>query len=185
MDGKTLTKSNLQKEFTEKLTTQDYSKKPIINGVKIVELKTFTGEDGYFMELARLNDENKILGIEEFQVKQASFSVIQPGGVKAWHLHLKQEDIWFVPPDSKLLVGLYDLRNDSITHGTQMRLTLGNHKSLLLLIPRGVAHGCANISTKPSSMFYLTNQHFDINSPDEYRLPWDNFGKYFWEMTKG
>lgn len=185
MDVKTLTKSDLQKELTEKLTTQDYSKKPIIDGVKIVELKTFTGEDGYFMELVRLNDENKILGIEEFQVKQASFSVVQPGGVKGWHLHLKQEDIWFVPPDSQLLVGLYDLRKDSATHGTQMRLTLGNHKSLLLLIPRGVVHGCANISTKPSSMFYLTNQYFDAEAPDEHRLPWDILGEDFWKMTKG
>jgi hypothetical protein len=48
-----------------------------------------------------------------------------------------------------------------------------------------VAHGCANISPKSANMFYLTNQQFNVESPDEYRLPWDHFGKDFWEMTKG
>lgn len=180
-----LSEKDLIKKQGNKVTIQDYSKKPIIDGVKIIELKTFAGEDGYFMELARLNEENRILGIEEFQVRQASFSVVQPGGIKAWHIHLNQEDVWFVPPDSQLLVGLYDLRKSSPTKGTQMRLTLGNHKSLLLLIPKGVAHGCANVSTLPATMIYFTNQHFNINSPDEYRLPWDSFGKDFWGMAKG
>lgn len=185
MNAKTLTKLDLQKELTEELTTQDYSKKPIIDGVKIVELKTFTGEDGYFLELARLTENSKIQDLNDFQVRQVSYSLIEPGGVKAWHIHLNQEDVWFAPPDSQLLVGLYDLRNDSPSKGAQMRLTLGNHKSLLLLIPRGVAHGCANISTLPTTMIYFTNQHFDINKPDEFRLPWDNFGEAFWKMTKG
>lgn len=185
MSDKNLTKSDLQKELTAKLSTQDYSKKPIIDGVKIVELKTFGGEDGYFLELARLTQEGKIEEIDGYQVKQISYSSVLPGGVKAWHLHFNQEDLWFIPPDNHLLVGLSDLRKDSPTNGAQMRLTLGNQKSLLLLIPRGVAHGCANISTQKASMIYFANQLFSIETPDEHRLPWDSFGKDFWEMKKG
>lgn len=182
--SKKQSKPTILKELKEKLSRQDYSKKTIIEGVKIIELKTFGGEDGYFLELGRLQN-GKFKELPEFEAAQISYSTVLPGGVKAWHLHLNQEDLWFVPPDNQLLVGLKDIRENSPTKDLSMRLILGSYKALLLLIPRGVAHGCANISSQPSAMVYFTNQQFSAEDPDEYRLPSDTFGADFWEMTKG
>jgi len=84
-----------------------------------------------------------------------------------------------------VLVGLHDLRKDSPTLGVEMKFSLGNHKAQLLLIPRGVAHGVSNISLRPAMMVYLLNQQFNLEDPDEGRLPVDIFGKNFWKMPKG
>jgi len=106
-------------------------------------------------------------------------------GIKAWHLHYNQEDVWFVPPDEHVLMGLFDLRENSRTKNQSMRIVLGNHKSQLIVIPRGVAHGYANLGERSATIIYFMNQQFDIASPDEHRLPWDFLGKDFWEIKKG
>jgi dTDP-4-dehydrorhamnose 3,5-epimerase-like enzyme len=48
-----------------------------------------------------------------------------------------------------------------------------------------VAHGLVNISKKESNMLYFVNQQFNIEDPDEYRLPWDTLGEDFWTPIKG
>ena len=88
--------------------------------------------------------------------------------MKAWHLHYNQEDVWFIPPDSKLVVGLVDCRKGSPTVHDTMRFVLGGGRARLLLIPRGVAHGVANMTSKVGRIIYYTNQHY--NPKDEYRL---------------
>jgi dTDP-4-dehydrorhamnose 3,5-epimerase len=66
-----------------------------------------------------------------------------------------------------------------------MRFVLGAGRAQALYIPRGVAHGLANIWTQPANMIYLVNQLFDPENPDEHRLPWDVLGNDFWEIKKG
>ena len=44
--------SGLQKD----VFVQDYSKKNVIEGVKVVEVKRMAGEDGTFEDLLRLNE---------------------------------------------------------------------------------------------------------------------------------
>ena len=156
-----------------------------IEGVKILPLNYIPTEDGYFLELFRLKKGNSLEIFPEFKVQQVSVSSLEPGGVKAWHVHTLQDDIWFVPPNDRLLVGLQDTREASRSKGNVMRLVLGASSSFLLYIPRGVAHGCSNNSLSALTLFYITNRQFNKNDPDEYRLPWDNLGKDFWNIKKG
>lgn len=167
------------------IKVQDYSKKKLIEGVQIVTLNIMSAPDGYFLELGRLKEDATFKDFPDFKLKQIAFSVVEPGGIKGWHIHYNQEDLWFISPNSSVLVGLHDLRKDSHTMGQEMKFPLGNHKAQLLYIPRGVAHGVANISTRPATMVYLLNQQFNLNDPDERRLPVDFFGKDFWDMPKG
>ncbi len=185
MMSKVLNLAKIDPKYQKKVTFQEYGKKKTIEGVQIVNINIMSATDGYFLELARLTDKGHLEQFPGFEVRQINFSVVEPGGIKGWHMHYKQEDLWYISPDSMVLVGLRDLRKDSPTMGVEMKFSMGNHKSQLLLIPRGVAHGVANISTKPAVMVYLINQQFDINDPDERRLPVDKFGKDFWEMPKG
>lgn len=171
--------------YSKKIFTQDYSKKPPIDGVKIVEVRNITGEDGDFAELMRLDDKGQSQEFPGFYPKQISRSRMVPGTVKAWHIHYNQDDIWHVPSSEMLLIGLLDVRRDSPTKHLTMRLAVGNGKAYMVYIPHGVAHGAANLSKKPASIIYFVNQRFDIENPDEHRLPWDIAGKEFWEIIKG
>ncbi|MBI2588508.1 dTDP-4-dehydrorhamnose 3,5-epimerase family protein [Candidatus Berkelbacteria bacterium] len=171
-------------QYQKKITRQEYTKKPSIEGIKIIELKNFSDEGGFLCEMARVDENGFLEGYSDFKIAQINYSEALPGVVKAWHLHFNQEDIWYIAPYQNVLVGLYDLRKNSSTREVSMRLSLGGGKSQLLYIPRGVAHGYANLSNQPISIFYLVNQKFNPESPDEYRLPWDILGKDFWEIKK-
>jgi len=180
---KSLTDKDIGKNFQKFITTQDYSKSKEIQGVKITELKQFNDESGSFNELLRVNN-----GLAEnfpnFELKQVNYSEMVQGSVKAFHLHFNQEDIWFVPSSDKLLVGLLDVRSGSPTYKISQRIAAGSGKSLLIYIPRGVAHGAANLATSLSRIIYFINRQFDPKKPDEKRLPWDILGKEFWEIQK-
>jgi dTDP-4-dehydrorhamnose 3,5-epimerase len=177
-------KSDLLQDASSQFQLQSYSREPVIEGVLLRELNCFVDDGGYFLELSRLSQ-----GMSEqfagFEAKQVNYSRVLPGAVKAFHLHLHQEDIWFVPPHERALVVLTDQRKSSPTAGVTMRLVLGEGKSRLLYIPRGVAHGVANPWTEPVSVMYLVNQQFDAGTPDEGRIPWDFLGKSIWDIAKG
>jgi len=181
-----LTVEDIHPDQRSGLSKQDYSGSPKIEGVKFEELRTFHEDGGYFLELTRVGD-TAFDAFPDFQVKQVNCSEVHPHTVKAGHVHFNQEDIWFVPPSHKVLVGLMDLRKDSPTYGVKMRFVLGAGSAKLLYIPRGVAHGYSNPYAERQLIFYFVNQHFnpDPEECDEWRIPYSQFGEGFWEMTKG
>lgn len=177
--AKPLTLDDIDEQHRGQIYVQDYSAKPQIAGVKIVQIKNYVSEDGDFSEVLRLED-GAIVGVPEMKVVQVNRSKLLPGSVKGWHLHFEQDEIFYLPPSDSLLVGLWDLRKDSETRGVTMKLTLGAGQSFLLYFPRGVAHGMANISGEATDLFYFVSNKFDPAKPDERRLPWDSLGADFW-----
>lgn len=182
---KKLTFEDLGPDYAPILTTQEYTKKTPIEGVRIIDLRLMVDDGGSFAELVRLDEEGNLEAIPAFKVRQSSYSLVLPGAIKAFHLHFNQEDVWFVPPTDRLLIGLVDARKDSPTYGQSMRFVMGGCKAQLLYIPRGVAHGGANLWQEPATILYYVNQRFDLNDPDERRLPYDVVGADFWTITPG
>lgn len=180
-----LNEKNISSSLRKKVYVQVYSSKPKIEGVHVVELQTFTDDGGYFLELSRFVAAHP-KQFADFELKQMNFSEMMPGVIKAAHLHFHQEDIWFVPPSHRLLIGLMDVRDGSTTEGVQMRFVAGAGKAKLIYIPRGVAHGAANLWNQPAAIIYLVNNEFspDAEQTDEHRLPWDVFGDEFWTLSK-
>jgi dTDP-4-dehydrorhamnose 3,5-epimerase len=176
---------DIGEKYRPAVSTQEYGRRTPIEGVQILELRHMVDDGGSFAELIRLDEQGRLLQIPHFQVRQSSYSLVLPGAIKAFHLHYNQEDLWFVPPTDRLVMGLVDLRAGSPTYEQTMRFVLGGSKAQLLYIPRGVAHGCANLGNTPSTILYFVNQHFDLNAPDEHRLPWDFLGESFWQITQG
>lgn len=170
-------------KYNNLISKQNYSKKEIIDGVMIKELPTFNDDGGSFCEVFKIDDNFKPFEID-INIKQCSWSIVEPNVVKAFHIHKKQFDLWFVPASEKLLIGLFDVRENSLSFEKQMRFVMGSGKSQLLLIPNGVAHGYANVTNEKQSLVYFTSEKFDINNNDEYRLPWDILGEDFWNMKK-
>ncbi len=163
---------------------QSYEAAAPIEGVSRVELRRFHDDGGSMTELLRLASDPPP-GLEGFRVAQMNYSVLQPGVVKAFHLHRKQTDVWFVPPEDRVLLVLQDLREGSATCGETRRMVLGDGRSALVRIPPGVAHGCRNIGADPARIVYFTDRLFsaDPASCDEGRLPWDFAGKDVWDIS--
>ena len=165
---------------------QGYGPAPAIEGVVLMSLARHADDGGSLTELVRLTD-GHAEALPGFTIRQVNFSELAPGVIKAFHLHVRQTDVWYVPPGDRLLVVLLDVRQGSPTEGTRMRLVLGDGASRLLRIPPGVAHGVRNLGTASGRVVYFTDVHFSTepSSCDEGRLPWDFAGAEVWEVTRG
>ncbi|HEY9786903.1 MAG TPA: dTDP-4-dehydrorhamnose 3,5-epimerase family protein [Candidatus Obscuribacterales bacterium] len=180
-----LSNEAIGKDYVRDISVQDYSKKTVIDGVQLVNLNLFVDDGGALAEIVRLDDQGNLQAFPQFKVKQSTYSQVLPGSIKAFHLHYNQEDVWFVVPSDRLLVGLFDAREKSPTYKKSMRFVMGAGRAQILYIPRGVAHGLANPWQNPANMIYFVNQCFNPDAPDEYRLPWNELGDDFWELKKG
>ena len=183
--SKPLSIADIGIDYAPFLTTQEYGKRPPIEGVRLTDLRLMNDDGGSFAELVRLDERGCLEAFPDFSVRQSSYSLILPGAIKAFHLHFRQEDVWFVPPTDRLLVGLLDARQESPTRGQTMRIVLGGGNAQLMYIPRGVAHGVANLWSIPGTVIYFVNQQFRLEDPDERRLPHDILGSQFWAITPG
>lgn len=165
---------------------QAYGGGSMIDGVRVVDLVRHADDGGSMTELGRLTD-GRHAGLGEFTVRQVNFSEVAPGAIKAFHLHTRQTDVWYVPPSDRMLVVLLDVRRGSRTEGARQRLMLGNGSSRLLAIPPGVAHGVRNVGRDTGRIIYFTDLHFSPEPAtcDEGRLPWDFSGADVWEVSRG
>ncbi len=165
---------------------QDYGGSSAIDGVEIVELRRFNDDGGAITELGRLTN-GQHGQLPGFEAKQINYSEIEPGVIKAFHLHHRQTDVWYVPPSDRVLLVLHDCRAGSNTEGQTMRFPIGDGRSMLVRIPPGVAHGCRNIGAATARIIYMVDVHFSAvdGETDEGRLPWDHLGADVWELTRG
>lgn len=165
---------------------QSYAPKPAIEGVEIVNLTRHADDGGSITELVRLEG-GQCQSLAGFTVRQVNFSEIEPGVIKAFHLHARQTDVWYVPPSDRMLVVLVDVRAGSRTEGVTQRLMLGAGASRLVRIPPGVAHGVRNIGTTTGHLVYFVDLHFsaDPATCDEGRLSWNHAGTEIWDIVRG
>jgi dTDP-4-dehydrorhamnose 3,5-epimerase len=133
-----------------------------IEGVVLKELTTHGDERGFFREVIRETDDF----FEQFG--QWSHSLMHPGTAKAWHVHRRQTDFWYVIGSVK--VALYDTRDGSPTRGQLMEFLMGDGNATCLKIPPGVAHGCRALER--SHLLYITSSVYDPD--DEGRIPHDD-----------
>jgi dTDP-4-dehydrorhamnose 3,5-epimerase len=137
-----------------------------IQGVELKALETHADERGFFREVIRVTDEFFGEGFGQW-----SHSQMYPGVAKAWHIHPRQVDWWYVPIGT-LKVALHDRRADSPTRGETMELFLGeNATPAVLKIPPGVAHGCKAVGAI-AHLFYVTSRTYDPK--EEGRIPHDD-----------
>jgi dTDP-4-dehydrorhamnose 3,5-epimerase len=176
---------NLIREIQAIFKYQDYGAKPSIEGVALQTLRRFNEDGGSMTELGRFAG-GLLSSAAGFELAQLNFSVVEPGVIKAFHVHHRQTDVWFVPPEDRVVVVLVDVRDGSPTAKIATKLMLGDGSSRLLRIPPGVAHGCRNIGAASARIVYMTDVAFspEPGANDEGRLPWDLVGAEIWEPSK-
>ena len=140
----------------------------MIEGVKVKKLVKHCDDRGFFAELVR-DDEPELLG----KFGQASWSMSYPGVIKAFHYHEKQDDLWFFPSGNAQVV-LHDLREDSPSKGETNVYYMGEENPILLLIPKGVAHGFRVLGQNPAVIIYFTTESYKPENPDEKRIAWND-----------
>lgn len=163
---------------------QDYTSKPTIDGVSIVTLKNMSGEDSDFSELLRINPQGESEQFPGFHVAQINRSTQIPGSVKAWHIHFAQDELCV----RRRRITTHDgamgcpkkfphvWRNYAYTYGGKLSSD-GIYSSKELHMER-------NFSSNIATIMYFMNGQFNLNNPDERRIPWDSHGKEFWEPQR-
>jgi len=138
----------------------------MINGVEFKKLVTHHDRRGFFREILRSTDD---VFPEKFG--QWSHSVMYNNVTKAWHYHKIQTDIWYICT-GVMRVGLYDMRDESPTHGEKMDFLMGEgYEPQVVRIPPGVVHGCQAVQGAVH-LFYVTSHVY--NPDDEYRVKHDD-----------
>ena len=115
----------------------------MIDGVIIKPLRQIVDERGKVMHMMRNDDpEFNIFG-------EIYFSEVNPGAIKAWHLHQRMTLNYAVPKGSIKFV-LYDDRPASPTYGQLQKLFLDNHNYCLVIVPPLVWNGFKGLGEEPS-----------------------------------
>lgn len=145
-----------------------------MDGVNLKKLDFYSDDRGCFGEVLKLNDSL----LEEIQ--QVNLTKSYPGVIKAFHIHKKQNEAWFVIKGNIQAV-LHDLRKDSETYKQTKVFYMGETNMALLTIPAGVAHGYRVLGTEPVTLLYMMTNEYDKDNPDEGRIsPYDESIGFDW-----
>ena len=151
----------------------------MIDGVRVKQLKVNADERGRLMEILRCDD------AEFAGFGQVYMTTIYPGVVKAWHYHRKQIDNMTVVK-GMMKLALYDDRPDSPTRGEVNEFFIGEHRPILVQIPKGVLHGIKGAGMEEAILVNLVTEPYNRDQPDEFRVePHSPDIPYNWALKEG
>jgi dTDP-4-dehydrorhamnose 3,5-epimerase len=96
---------------------------------------------------------------------------LDAGRTSAWHSHRIQTDGVFVL-SGRLLLAMFDGREDSPTGGKVTVLRLDGQDPMLVRIPPQVWHGLKPLQG-PATFLNIISHPYNYEDPDEWRLPPD------------
>jgi dTDP-4-dehydrorhamnose 3,5-epimerase len=146
----------------------------MIDGVKVIDLKTYEDDRGYLIEIARHADDPEPHGVvHKFgQVYLVGDPV--RGLIRAFHKHDELWDWFYISHGSAKFV-LKDDRPKSSTYGNMQTVIASARNPKLLVVPPGVFHGW--MSLEDDTQMVSTASHiYNRAKPDEMRVPPDAFG---------
>ena len=178
-------KIQLAATSAQALTFETYPAAPQIDGVWFHALKKNRSENGAFMEYLRLDEAGVQHLPGHLTPRQISVSWAAAGRINAFHIHVKQEqnEIWCVL-GGQLTIWLVDCRADSPTLDVKRKLVFSGEQPMLVHIPSGVAHGY-QAGDAGATLLYTMDAQFNMDDPNEGRLPWDFFGPELWAEDMG
>ena len=143
----------------------------MIDGVKIVPLKTFPDERGAIMRGVRNDDI-----LNEFG--EVYFSKIYEGAIKGWHVHDTLQ-INYICVFGQVKIVMHDMRPKSKTQGETQEVFMGQDNYCLLHIPPGIANGTKSLWAPYAIVCNVASEPHDPKQkyrrihPDEGVIPYD------------
>jgi dTDP-4-dehydrorhamnose 3,5-epimerase len=149
----------------------------MIEGVIVTPLRRIPDERGCIMHMLRVD-------APHFQTfGEIYFSAVNPGAIKAWHIH-KQMTLNYAVVSGTVKLVLYDDREESTSKGELMELFVGDQNYSLVTVPPMVWNGFKGCGVAPS---IVANCATHPHHPDEIlredpfttRIPYD------WRLRHG
>ncbi|WP_027937121.1 dTDP-4-dehydrorhamnose 3,5-epimerase family protein [Anaeroarcus burkinensis] len=149
----------------------------MIEGVKVTPLRQIVDERGKIMHMLRADAPH----FEQFG--EIYFSCVNPGVIKAWHIHEKMT-LNYAVPHGHIKFVLYDDREGSSTKGEVQEIFLGPDNYCLITVPPLVWNGFKGIGTVPAIVANCSSIPHD---PNEIRRcsPFSESIPYCWELKHG
>lgn len=136
----------------------------MLEGIKIVDLKVFPDERGFFAEGFR-DDWKELLGDDK--IVQTNISKSYPGMIRAWHRHAQGQNDYFTVLKGALKICAFDEQTGELSE-----VVLSGDRLQVVKIPGKYWHGTKCVSNEPSLTLYFVNNLYDYKSPDEERREW-------------
>ncbi len=149
----------------------------MIDGVQIVPLRQIVDERGKVMHMLRA-DAAHFQGFGEIY-----FSVVNPGAIKAWHMH-RRMTLNYAVPVGQIKFVLFDDRTASPTRGEVQELYLGPDSYNLVVVPPMVWNGFKGIATGPTLVANCASIPHDP-AEIERKSPFDPSIPYDWSIRHG
>ena len=144
------------------------SRAPLPEGVSFHNVTTHVDDRGWVCEVY-----DPRWGWSDEPLRYIYATALRPGAIKAWAMHEKNEDRYFILLGEVQLV-LYDARPNSATRGQVFTIYLSHYQRRLVNIPAGVWHGNRNVGHTEAVIIGCPTTFYDHDNPDKFRLPLDN-----------
>jgi dTDP-4-dehydrorhamnose 3,5-epimerase len=141
-----------------------------IDGVKVVTLRRFEDERGWFCELRRESWYRELS--DGAASLQTNLSFSRQGVIRGLHWHRRGQDDLFFCPTGRARVVLLDRRDDSPTSGVAWSIDIGDDRCAAVYIPGQVAHGFEALTDL--YLCYHVTEEYDPADPDEQNVRWDD-----------
>jgi dTDP-4-dehydrorhamnose 3,5-epimerase len=149
----------------------------VIDGVKIIPLKTFLDERGIVRHMLKCTDPH----FSRFG--EIYFSTIFPGAIKGWHVHRKME-LNYATISGNIKLVLYDDRKDSPTYKDLQEIFLGEDNYVLVRIPPHVINGFKAVGNERAIVANCSDIPHDPEEIERFD-PFDKRIDYSWDIRHG
>jgi len=150
-----------------------FIKKTKIKGLLIIERPKYLDNRGFFHEIFRLDELQKITG-HKFNVVQWSHSLSKPGVIRA--IHTEQWNKLVYPIKGFLYAPIVDLRPDSSTFGKveviEIDNTRKNSSHAAIFISKGLGNSICVLGKEDLHYLYLVDEYWDNSKAQG--LAWDD-----------
>tara|TARA_B100000575_G_C23142612_1_gene665487 strand:+ start:7209 stop:7757 length:549 start_codon:yes stop_codon:yes gene_type:complete len=152
-----------------------------LSGVKVLELKIYEDDRGYFKETYRTTWSNDLGLVHDFV--QDNISRSYHGTIRGLHYQREQPQAKLIQCISgRILDVAVDLRKKSSTFGQYYSVVLSEKNHKQLYIPEGFAHGFSVLSDQ-AIVHYRCSRYYDKTS--ERGIRWDDPLIHIdWEISK-
>jgi dTDP-4-dehydrorhamnose 3,5-epimerase len=137
---------------------------PRIHGVRLIELGNVITRSGFMTEIFRTDWPGAPMS-----VRQINWVQLNPGAVTDWHMHESRID-HLVGVGGNVKLALWDDRADSTSKGVTEIYRLGAARPIMVIVPPGVWHGLRNESGQATGYINVTDNLYDYEDPDNWRL---------------
>lgn len=147
--------------------------KTSIEGLLKISRPVFPDERGFFHEVFRINDLEKVLG-DKFSPVQVSHSMSLPRVIRAIHTEWWNKLVY--PVTGKLFTVIVDLRPDCKTFLAKEEFIFDNTKKdsprFALFLPKGVGNSLCVIGDEPVNYIYAVDEYWDNSKAKG--IAWDD-----------